>query len=768
MPRNSRKYLLLFLILAFSFIYRVMLMLWANFPPGADIGLHNSVIHSIFPSGNVDFLWNNYQMGGGLSLTFPGYHIFVAQIILLSGLPDFLAHTFVAALFSALIVACAFLITRKIWSEPAAFAVAFLVAVSRFDIEMLLWGGYPNVITLMLIPLIFYMFLQSKRFSLPIFLMSSSLLCGILFFTHSLSALVFDGTVFVVVVFAAIFSHRLGVTKKRLTLWLMPLLFGALIILPFLVNAAPAYLGANSETFTGGVLDIRDALLSTRILPWELLAPLAGCVILFFLYSKDYKGKFLTISSLLLALWVLVSVAFTQGYLVSFYIDYNRFLYFTLLPVLILIAVVIDHAATFFSRVADTYLSATRETWQTNKFALKLAPYLNRKNFYAGIMLFSLIFAFFALSFLMPPQQATAVQNFYQVMTNPGYEAIQWAEQNTPSTSVFVSDALYGWWFGGFAQRPTLSAVDPQYLTLKREYEPAKAAKDLLDTDYVIDNGLIQVREDGGYIGRHNPMFLANINWSYFPYPFFNFNNKDTKVTLNEDGNVKSFDLSQLSVLKMKLENTSDQAKLSITKGNSFFTLTQTLTVYRYVKFVNMSITLESVAADVSLINFDSVIHIRGQVINLPETVGMFDEGAKVLGQLIFVENYPENVVVITPENPSGVWLSYNLQGQSSSAIQLFASAFSVSNKPDYYQNEATKSKFINGVLYENLQSYLNPILNSDEDLEIDVFNYKKALADWDVSYIAVRDSEILPKFASDPAFSLLFINNDVAIFLVK
>jgi hypothetical protein len=134
MPRNSKKYLLLFLILAFSFIYRVMLMLWANFPPGADIGLHNSVIHSITPSGNVDFLWNNYQMGGGLSLTFPGYHIFVAQVILFSGLPDFLAHTFIVALFSALIVACGFLITRKMWSESAAFVVAFLVAVSRFDI----------------------------------------------------------------------------------------------------------------------------------------------------------------------------------------------------------------------------------------------------------------------------------------------------------------------------------------------------------------------------------------------------------------------------------------------------------------------------------------------------------------------------------------------------------------------------------------------------------------------------------------------------------
>ena len=37
-------------------------------------------------------------------------------------------------------------------------------------------------------------------------------------------------------------------------------------------------------------------------------------------------------------------------------------------------------------------------------------------------------------------------------MDNPGYQAIQWAKQNTPPGSVFVSDALYGWWLGGFAE----------------------------------------------------------------------------------------------------------------------------------------------------------------------------------------------------------------------------------------------------------------------------------------------------------------------------
>jgi len=54
-----------------------------------------------------------------------------------------------------------------VWGESASLIAAFLVAISRFDVEMLLWGGYPNVIMLMLIHLTFYLFLQ-KVFSRPL------------------------------------------------------------------------------------------------------------------------------------------------------------------------------------------------------------------------------------------------------------------------------------------------------------------------------------------------------------------------------------------------------------------------------------------------------------------------------------------------------------------------------------------------------------------------------------------------------------------------
>ncbi len=169
MSKTSRHYLLLFLIFAFSFSYRMLLMHWETYPPGADIGLHESVIYSIIGSGNTNFAYNNYQMGGGLSLTFPGFHIFVSYVMMMTGMPDYLALSTVVSFFSSFIVLCAYLIARVFQGEAAALTVAFLAAISRFDIEMLLWGGFPNVVTLMLMPLAFYLFMQRERFSLAAF-----------------------------------------------------------------------------------------------------------------------------------------------------------------------------------------------------------------------------------------------------------------------------------------------------------------------------------------------------------------------------------------------------------------------------------------------------------------------------------------------------------------------------------------------------------------------------------------------------------------------
>jgi hypothetical protein len=765
MFKTPNKYLLLLLVFAFSFTYRILLMFWANYPPGADIGLHESIIDSITMHGNTDFLWNYYHMGGGVSLTFPGYHIFVSYLLLMTGIPGYLAQALVVSFFSSIIVLCAFLIARSVWGESTALIVAFLVAISRFDIEMLMWAGYPNAITLMLIPLIFYLYLERERFSLVPFLAATTILSGAIFLTHSLSAIMFVTITFSTVILGTIFSKRIGISKTKLLIWLVPIFLGAILVSPFLAQAVPAYLGANS----GGVSDIQRALLSTRLLPLEWVIPLFACVIFFFLFSKKYKGKFLTVPALLLTLWIVVPMAFTQAYLVGIYTDYNRFLYFIILPLIVLIGLGLDHGAGFFARVTDTYLSLTKKMLQTKKkisnMRSRLRARLSRKNIYAGFAISFLLILLLTVPIFLTPFQGTTIQSFYQTMNDPRYEAIEWARQNTPVGSVFVSDAYYGWWFSGFAERPTLSAVDPQYLALAREFEPAQVAKSLLDTNYMVDNGFIQVREDGGYIGRHNPDILAKLNWTYFPYDFLNFNSSKIKIQYRVDDRLRFVYLDQLPVKEMRMENDTEHATIVVTKGNDFFNYTELTTVYKGSPFVNMTITMESAVNGVSLDWLDFTVNSKGYVQALRnDTIALLDEGVKAFSQLIFNKEQP-NVDLVNPDNPCIFALDYNLQGKAKAEIQMAVTAYSVSDNLEIYQSQEKKNQYFNNIITDNLNSYQEQNPNSPA---LEVFNYQKAVTEWKISYIVCRDSEIIPKFAKDPTFSLVFINNDVAIFMVK
>lgn len=785
MSKAPNKYLILFLILFFAFSYRLLLMhmdLYPPeqplglqlFPPGADIGLHESVLQSITISGNTDFLWNYYQMGGGGSLTFPGYHIFLSYIISITGLPDYFAHSLVASFFSSLVVLGAFLVTRRVWKESAALVVAFLVAISRFDIEMLLWGGYPNAVTLMLIPLIYYIFLQKSKFSLGSFLVTTSLLSGTIFLTHSLSSAMFVGITFATVIVVSIFAKKIGVSRTNILIWLVPLFLGLIIVSPFLLKLVPAYL-------SGGMAANQQALLSTRVLPLELVLPLLVLFPLFFLFSKKRTGKFFTVQAFLLALWILIPTVLTQGFLIGLYIDYNRFLYFVVFPVIALIAIAIDHGSGFFSSVIATYRSLTKSSSPPEKskitFVSRLMPQVTRRNLYSLFIVGFLLCSFFAVPVFLNPWQGLEISRFYQVygMSTSGYQAIQWIQEQTPVGSIFVADAYYGWWLSGFAQRPTFSAVDPQYLTLEREFEPAVIARHLLDTNYVIDNGLIQVRADGGYIGRHNPLFLAKLNWTNFPFPFFHFNNSDIKVRLRIGEEVSSFNLSELTVKEMRNEISSDYtyAYILVKKGNKYFNYTNCITVYKDVGFAKMTIILESNSKDVYLDWVDFIIHITGEPLMAvgDSTVGLFDDGRKAVGQLIFTEKKPD-VSLVTNETPSAYGLTYNLKSKSAAKIELLAGAFSVTDDRSVYQNADDKSDFLNGILTNNVDLYLNDRVNFPvSGSSLYVFDYLTALNTNEIDYVVCRD-EVLPKFANDPAFTLEFIvgepNDQVAVFKVK
>jgi hypothetical protein len=799
MLKANRTYFVLLSIFAFAFLYRLSLMLWNYFPPGADIGLHNSVIYSITGHGNTNFMYNFFQMGGGTSLTFPGYHIFASSVMMITGLPEYWAQASIVALFSSLLVLCAFLVTKRVWNESAGYVVAFLVAISRFDVEMTLWGGYPNVITLLLIPLTFYLFLQRDRFSKVPFLVSTSILAGSIFLTHSLSAGIFVCVTSLTVLLILISPQSFGSTRRTGLMWLLSMVLGVVLVLPFLASAVPTYLHDNSSApGVSGVNDINSAILSTRILPLEWVLPLFLIIIGFAAFSKRYNNRVFTLPALLLSVWLFVPLFLTQGYLFGFIIDYNRFLYFVILPTIIFVAVMIEYGSKFFAESITnlrvlTKKQAKEETsnketsvnfgvgfksnisrsWQnqnqkTQKSLRKTVHWLSihstSKTMYAAFILFFLVFSFALIPLFLTPSEGLRIQSFYQTMNNPGWDAIQWIKQNTTGNSVFVSDALYGWWLGGFAQRPTLSAVDPQYLTSARELNPAKNASYLLDTDYLIDNNMVQVREDGGYLARHNPEILADLNWTYFPYSFFNFDSSQTEIKYEVNGTLHSSYLSDLQVTGMRMDKGTDYATISVSRGNDFFNYTQFTTVYGTSSFVNVTSTLDSTASGVSLdwVNVD--VQSKGTQLAYDDqrTVAMVDVGVKTFGQLIFNLNQP--AVSTKNASPLLLDLEYQLQSKSHGEIQILASAYSADNNPDIYKDTTSLLKYFDPVIAANLKSA--PTTTNTYLKE--AFDYHTMLQNYSVSYVVCRVPEMYPKFLRDPAFSLVFINSEVAIFRVN
>ncbi|HEX9863136.1 MAG TPA: 6-pyruvoyl-tetrahydropterin synthase-related protein [Candidatus Bathyarchaeia archaeon] len=757
MLTKSRQNILLLLILVLAFLYRFTLLTWNTYPPGSDMGLHESVIKSITNGGG--FFQNLYHMGGGVSATNPGFHIFTIAVIEMTGLPDYLAQSIVASLFSALIAATAFLFVRAAWGKSTPLIAAALVAFCGSDIAILIWGGYPNVITLMLIPVIFYWFLQRSRFSKYTYLATGSLLVGSMFLTHIFSALVFAAIALITLFAAALLGRKNNQIRSQVAYWLSPILLGILIVSPYLLSAVPTYFGTEG-TVTNPISTIREALLETNLVSVNVVYLSLVPMLLFFLLSKVYKGKFFTIQAILSAAWVIVPALMTQAYLLGVYLVYARFVYFLVLPAIIGIALMINLGSSIFSRALGKLMSRTRKTGFGMKTSRpKLLPFHNPAKWKATSVfaVTIILLTIFLTPLFAAPNVGIALTNFYQVMTQEGYEAIEWIKANTTPGSICVADANFGWWVSGFSQRPTLSAIEPQNMILAHEFEVAKVAANILDLNHFIDNGLIRISQDDSD-SANNHEFSAWINGSYLPYEFFSFRDGETDF-IYRNGTTPSYQsFSQIPIVSTDVEGDSNSATFLATRENSLFTIIEETTLYRETRFAEVSITLQTKIQGSSFDWLHFYYQQRGPPIQYANSIAAVDTSMQVLSQIIFPED-TLGTSVLMRENPDSYELVYHLEGKSTAQIRFFVG---LSQIQPYDANVQTS--YLQELIFNNTQTYLF----ETSDLQLTFFNYKTEIQEWNVSYVIARDKESILRLSNESLFSLVFRNNEVSIFKVK
>jgi hypothetical protein len=745
---------LLIVIFSVAFFFRVAVIFHNEYPPSSDIGLHSSILNLILDEETLP-LQNPYHMGGEPLATPPGFHFFVSTIILFTGMPLLIAQLLTAAFFSSFIVFPAYLISKKIWrSSHAGTLAAFFAAVSALSLEMISWGGYTNIISLALLVLVFYIFLKdTKQPNNSNLLMGTLLLSGFIL-SHTFSLFVF----FLILIFYLVFLFigkglKLKEIKllKSLRFFIVTIIVGALLILPWLLRVLSFYTNASSDgVLFGGLEENKNLILANRSVDKIVLTLIIAVFPAFFMFKASRK-RYADTGSLLLLAWFLVPVLLTQSQILGIFVDYSRFLYFIDFPGILLLSGGLFHIFRY-SSIGINKISRIKWDW-----VKKIVP--------AIVFVASLYIAIVLSPWSIFPSEAIERVDFYTTIHRPEATGLEWIQNRTADSSVLVADHLYGWWLSGVGKRTTLSAAGLEFLLYSHEIEVAKSAQRLLDTDYYIDNGLIQVREDGPYFPRHNPLFSIETR-SGKPYSLFQFQDNMTvlcyyQIDIQGQKELETnITLSDIKKIEASIISEDEKSTiLTITRENDLFTVNKTLIVQRGVRFAELSyeIKTKNIQTNVSEIFFQIYTQEGNETIP-PDLsmIGLYDPYQRVCGQAICSESIPTEITYKGVEDePTRFEMLYKFSRKPYMKIKMLVGVFDAENLSFPEEVEET---------YRELSG--TPMASVTSDPVI-TWDYHQMVAEYNVSFVVCRDYMVYPKFSQDPKFRLVFKGDNVAIFQV-
>mgnify|MGYP001409714525 CR=1 FL=1 len=138
--------------------------------------------------------------------------------------------------------------------------------------------------------------------------------------------------------------------------------------------------------------------------------------------------------------------------------------------------------------------------------------------------------------------------------------------------------------------------------------------------------------------------------------------------------------------------------------------------------------------------------------------IAIVDGTLHQLNQIIFPYSELGNDVRLQ-ENPDSYSLIYSLYGNSVANISFFVGACQISTN-----SNITQVQMLHSVIENNSRKYLQKI----SDQSLNSFDYQAAIKKWNISYVAIRDFQSIPRFTNDPTFKLVFKNDKVAIFRIN
>ena len=446
-------------------------------------------------------LGNTYPMWNQTTFQYPP--LFFVLVASLSGLMGEIRSLELWALVAyALIPLVTYFFVNELFHDKVvAVAGAWLTGFTPIWFEMFGWGGYPDLLGLALLPLGFLGILRfSEKGSLKNFalLAAGSVLIPA---THHLTTIAFVG-VLVVWGLASVLFDRRPLKAIGLALLVTLVAFGIFRLAagPFqflLVNpAALAYLQASS----GMLLYMFQNPTYLAVLYVVAVATMG-----LFLIERKYRTQ-----TLLLISWVVVPVLGTQGYLLGIASDYNRVLFFSAQPFVLMVAASLVYRSevwAFVTRIRDRG-SAGSIRWTGGSLGKPLAA--------STLLILTLGAAIYAP--ILGAVTMGNINTYYNGTDIYGdaskLQVANFISSTTSPTAVIVAENTMARWIEGYAQRRVLLNLDPRYLFLTGELARDYVANEILFSNKGMRNGYAWVLDQAPYAG-FSPLIGFYISGEY-------------------------------------------------------------------------------------------------------------------------------------------------------------------------------------------------------------------------------------------------------------
>ena len=371
-----------------------------------------------------------------------------------------------------------------------AISSAVLIMFLPIHVEMLGWGGYPNLLSLSILMVsigLLTSWLKSggRRAFLALLSMSAIIAVG-----HNLTLLVYFTTLLLLLV-STLVIRSFRSSLKILTILLFIVGIYLIYILVFLW---PSQYILNNEAAYYRL----KVVLSTGFLTWIFKSG-GFLLLLYSLMAVSILSALLTRQKLMeigiLASWLISPFLLLNLHEFGIALDYQRIFFFFVDPFVLLASSV---TVFLFSKspVNETYDLLKLKEWISRIFGSNSLSFFKR--LLQTLLLIGLIIACIA-SVSYGYWTLKSVDSWYNYRDKYGdwekLDALKWIKNNVPERAVIVAEEEIGRWIEGYSSRRVLMYAHPMYLFIKGEQERAYAARAILLSSFCLTNDVAAMYE---------------------------------------------------------------------------------------------------------------------------------------------------------------------------------------------------------------------------------------------------------------------------------